>query len=83
MAHDLAPPVLEMDEIWSYLRKKQARVTPAEHAAGLGEAYSFVSFAMPARYVVTWHVGKRDQDPRPTRTSRWTSARGLSSRPPS
>jgi len=61
MAHDLAPPVLELDEIWSYVRKKQARVTPAEHAAGFGEAYSFVGLAMPSRYAVTWHVGKRDQ----------------------
>src|SRR5262249_4668154 len=46
---------------WSYVKKKQSRVTPAEHAAGLGEAYAFVSFAMPTHYVITWAVGKRDQ----------------------
>src|SRR5262249_36937404 len=62
MAHDLAPPMLELDEIWSYVRKKQSRVTEAEHAAGLGEAYSFVGLGMPARYACTWHVGKRDQE---------------------
>ena len=62
MARDLAPPMLELDEIWSYIRKKQSRVTDAEHAAGLGEAYNFVGLAMPARYAVTWHVGKRDQE---------------------
>jgi hypothetical protein len=62
VARDLAFSLAELDEIWSYVRKKQARVTPAEHAAGLGEAYSFVAFAMPARFVVTWAVGKRDGD---------------------
>src|SRR5262249_36547238 len=62
MAHDLAPPMLELDEIWSYVKKKQSRVTEEEHAAGLGEAYNFVGLAMPARYAVTWHVGKRDQE---------------------
>ena len=36
-------------------------MTPEEHAAGLGEAYTFVALAMPSRYVVTWKVGKRDQ----------------------
>ena len=53
--------MIEQDEIWSYVGKKQARVTPEEHAAGLGEAYSFVALGMPSRYVVTWKVGKRDQ----------------------
>jgi hypothetical protein len=62
MAHDLEPPVLELDEVWSYVRKKQARVTPEEHAAGYGEAYAFIGLAMPARYVVGWNVGKRDQE---------------------
>jgi hypothetical protein len=62
MAHDLSFSCIESDEIWSYVGKKQARVTPQEHNAGLGEAYTFVGLAMPSRYVVTWHVGKRDQE---------------------
>jgi hypothetical protein len=32
------------------------------HAAGLGEAYTFVGFAMPSRFVVTWKVGKRNEE---------------------
>jgi IS1 family transposase len=59
MAFGLKAEDIEQDEIWSYVRKKQARVTPEESAAGFGEAYSFVSLAMPARYVITWKVGKR------------------------
>jgi hypothetical protein len=62
MAFNLATPDIEQDEIWSYVKKKQARCSPEESAAGLGEAYSFVSLAMPSRYVVTWTVGKRTQE---------------------
>jgi hypothetical protein len=58
----LSTPKIEQDEIWSYVGKKQRRVTPAEHTAGYGEAYTFVSLAMPSRFVITWTVGKRDQD---------------------
>lgn len=59
---ELVFALAELDEIWSYVKKKQSRVTPAEHAAGLGEAYTFVALAMPSRFVVTWKVGKRDGD---------------------
>ena len=61
MAHDLSCSVIENDEVWSYVKKKQSRVTPEEDAAGLGEAYTFTALAMPSRYVVTWMVGKRDE----------------------
>jgi IS1 family transposase len=60
IARDLSVSCIENDEIWSYVGKKQARVTDAENAAGLGEAYTFVALAMPSRFVVTWKVGKRD-----------------------
>ncbi len=62
MAFGLSTETIEQDEIWSYVGKKQARVTSEEHAAGLGEAYTFVSLAMPSRYVIAWTVGKRDQE---------------------
>ncbi|WP_438002679.1 IS1 family transposase [Sorangium sp. So ce321] len=61
MAHDLSCSLIESDEVWSFIKKKQARVTPEENAAGLGEAYTFTALAMPSRYVVTWYVGKRDE----------------------
>jgi hypothetical protein len=62
IAHNLAPPLIEMDEVWSYVAKKQARVTPEEHAAGLGEAYTFVGLGMPSRFAIAWTTGKRDQE---------------------
>jgi IS1 family transposase len=60
MVRDVSSPLLELDEIWSYIWKKQARVTDAENAAGFGEAYNFVGLAMPSRFVVSWECGKRD-----------------------
>lgn len=60
MVRDIATPLLELDEVWSYVGKKQARCTPEESAAGLGEAYNFVGLAMPSRFVVSWECGKRD-----------------------
>src|SRR4051812_46929069 len=62
LARDLSSPMIENDEIWGYVRKKQARVTEAENAAGLGEAYTFVALGMPSRFAITWKVGKRDQE---------------------
>ncbi|MEO7329849.1 MAG: transposase [Minicystis sp.] len=59
-ARDLSCSLIEADEIWSYVGKKQARVT-AKDGPDVGEAYTFVGLAMPARYVVAWKVGKRDQ----------------------
>lgn len=61
-AQNLSLSLIEVDEIWSYVGIKQARATPAHLAAGLGEAYTFVGLAMPARYVVSWKVGRRDQE---------------------
>lgn len=61
VARDLRLSLIELDEVWSFVKKKQARVTPAEHAAGIGEAYAFTALAMPSRFIVSWHVGKRDQ----------------------
>jgi IS1 family transposase len=61
-ARDLSCSLIEADEIWSYVGKKQARVDPAKDGPDVGEAYTFVGLAMPARYVVAWKVGKRDQE---------------------
>lgn len=61
LARELHLSLIECDEVWSFVRKKQSRVTPEEHAAGWGEAYCFTGLAMPSRFIVAWKVGKRDQ----------------------
>lgn len=60
-ARDLSCSLLEVDEVWSFVKVKQARATPEHLAAGCGEQYTFTALAMPSRYVVTWKVGRRDE----------------------
>nr|WP_240807542.1 transposase [Polyangium spumosum] len=60
LARDLRCSLIQCDEIWSYVGKKQARVT-ADDAPGIGEAYTFVALDASSRFVISWHVGKRDE----------------------
>jgi len=60
IARDLTCTNIVADEAWSYVAVKEARVQP-HHPAGSGEAYVFVALDKASRFVITWHVGKRDQ----------------------
>lgn len=59
MARDLSCTQIVADEAWSFCQVKEARVRP-DHPAGSGEAYVFVALDKTSRFVITWHVGKRD-----------------------
>ncbi|XXV27016.1 transposase [Sorangium sp. So ce1389] len=61
VVRDLSISLVQFDEIWSYVQKKQARVTEAD-PPGVGEAYTFVAMCTNSRLVVAWHVGKRDEE---------------------
>ncbi|WP_437597597.1 IS1 family transposase [Sorangium sp. So ce590] len=53
--------VAQCDEIWSYVQKKQSRVTnsdPAEY----GDAYTFVGMASASKLIISYRVGKRDEE---------------------
>jgi len=50
---------LELDEVWTFVQKKQHRVT-AEDPALVGDAYCYVAIDRATRLVVAWHLGKRD-----------------------
>jgi IS1 family transposase len=58
---DLRSSLIAVDEIWSYVQKKQARVTP-DDAPGVGEAYTFVGIDTLSRLAISWCVGKRTQE---------------------
>lgn len=60
MARGLVCTEIVADEMWSYVFVKQARVQP-HHPEGSGEAYTFVAMDKGSRFVITWHIGKRDQ----------------------
>ena len=50
---------LQVDEIWSYVGKKQARLKPGEDRSRLGDMWTFVALDSQTKLVPTYHVGKR------------------------
>jgi IS1 family transposase len=51
---------VEVDEIWTYVFKKQARISLDESAAGIGDQYVFVGIDADTKLVISHLVGKRD-----------------------
>ncbi len=52
---------LEMDEVWTFVGKKQRRLKPEEKGrTDLGDAYCFIALERTTKLVVAWHLGKRD-----------------------
>lgn len=52
---------LELDELWAYVGKKQARVGKNElAAAAVGDQYTYVALAASTRAIVSYFTGKRD-----------------------
>jgi IS1 family transposase len=50
---------LELDELWSYVGKKQRRVTKTD-PADLGDQYVFVGIDATRKAIISYRVGKRD-----------------------
>lgn len=51
---------IEMDEVWSFIGKKEKRVRP-EDDQNLGDAYCFVAIERNTKLVLNIAMGKRDQ----------------------
>jgi IS1 family transposase len=51
----------ELDELWSYVGKKQKRVKKHE-LTDKGDAYTFVALAASTRAIISYRTGKRDSD---------------------
>jgi hypothetical protein len=56
---DLRVPRIELDEAWSFVAKKQARVKP-EDGRNVGDQYVFIALAGAAKGILSYRVGKRD-----------------------
>lgn len=50
---------IELDETWSYVGKKQRKITP-EDGTDKGDQYVFIALASTAKAILSFHVGKRD-----------------------
>ena len=54
---------LELDEQWTWVAKKNARVTPDEHDAGeVGDQYLFLAFDQDAKLIACHQIGKRTSE---------------------
>lgn len=61
LVRNLSSLIIEGDETWSFIQKKEARVAkgnPTEH----GDAYTFVALDAVSRLVIAYRVGKRDEE---------------------
>ena len=54
--------LIQMDEIWGFVGKKQKNTTKAEQAEGYGDAYTFVAIDAASRMVPAYFVGKRNPE---------------------
>ncbi|WP_437875558.1 transposase [Sorangium sp. So ce513] len=60
LVRDVQCSLVQVDEIWSFVQKKQSRVTEKD-PPDVGEAYTFVAIDATSRMVISWRVGKREQ----------------------
>jgi IS1 family transposase len=51
---------LQMDEIWSFVTKKQRHLTAADDPARVGDMWTFVALDADTKLIPSYRVGKRD-----------------------
>ena len=61
MLRDLPVTLIELDELWSYLGKKQRRVQ-ATDSTDLGDQYVFVAIGALNKLIISYKTGKRNVD---------------------
>lgn len=57
---DLSCRRVQVDEIWSYVGKKQRRITPTDDSSRMGDMWTFVALDADTKIVPTYRVGKRN-----------------------
>lgn len=61
MMRNLNVAHIEMDELWSYVGKKQKRVKPNDDP-GKGDCYSFIAIDAINKAIISYRSGKRDAE---------------------
>ncbi len=60
---DFHSKFIEVDEIWTFCKKKENHLTKDEKTTGLfGDQYVFVAMDSQSKLIPTYHVGKRDME---------------------
>ena len=62
LVRDLSCTLIEVDEQWSYVQKKQSRVDPVKDSPDHGDAWTWVAIDRNSRLAVAFYVGKRGED---------------------
>ncbi len=60
MMRDLNVPILECDEIWSFIGKKQRRTDPSETEKG--DQYTYLAMDATRKTIISYKVGKRNPE---------------------
>jgi IS1 family transposase len=53
---------LQLDELWSFVGRKERNTTQAQKREGLGDAWIWTAIDAQTKLVPCWHVGSRDAD---------------------
>ena len=61
MMRDLRAGQIEIDELWSYIAKKQRRVRP-EDDPSMGDTYTFIALDAINKAILSYRTGKRDSE---------------------
>lgn len=59
MMRELHVPMIEMDELWSFVGKKQKRLKPTD-GQDKGDQYVFIAIASLEKAIISYQVGKRN-----------------------
>jgi IS1 family transposase len=51
---------IEVDEVWSFVGKKQRHVGPMDNSNVVGDFYTFIALDSESKLIPTYKVGKRD-----------------------
>lgn len=57
---ELTCPFIEADEIWTFVQKKERRLTTRDNGAVRGDQYLFIALDPGSKLIVAHEVGKRD-----------------------
>jgi IS1 family transposase len=61
MMRDLPLKVVECDEIWSYVGKKQRHVKPTDDLSQVGDCWTWVAIDQDTKLIPAYRIGKRDR----------------------
>jgi IS1 family transposase len=61
MMWDLPVTMIELDELWSYVGKKQRKVRPGD-GAEVGDQYVFIALGSLNKAILSYRVGKRNRE---------------------